>query len=147
MKIRVQKKTSWHDQLILDSDVNQPRVYAAVDLKDKIFELPLKGFYDILSGHLVILFKNIDNLLMLMIDDYCMTLDGAFKVSYRDENATGLLSIGDSNRSILIRYDISKDLPISTTYYSEESEDVNFGLWLSNVLNSEERKKILLEYW
>lgn len=37
--------------------------------------------------------------------------------------------------------------PVSTPYYSEVEENVDFGLWMSNVLNSEDRKKRFLNAW
>ena len=37
--------------------------------------------------------------------------------------------------------------PVSTMYYSEDQEDVDFGLWLNNILNSQERQSNLIRTW
>lgn len=37
--------------------------------------------------------------------------------------------------------------PVSTQFYSEDEEDADFGLWLTNVLNSDERRKMALYSW
>jgi hypothetical protein len=37
--------------------------------------------------------------------------------------------------------------PVSTQFYSEDEEDADFGLWLTNVLNSDLRRKTFLHSW
>jgi hypothetical protein len=37
--------------------------------------------------------------------------------------------------------------PVSTQFYSEEEEDADFGLWLTNVLKSDLRRKTFLDSW
>lgn len=38
-------------------------------------------------------------------------------------------------------------LPVSTQFYSEDEEDSDFGLWLTNVLGSDLRRNTFLQSW
>jgi len=64
------------------------------------------------------------------------------KIEYIRNNNLARLSISDSQNEFIIRYLV--DSPLSTLTYSEEDEDSDFGLWLSNILNSKERRLIFL---
>lgn len=61
-----------------------------------------------------------------------------------DLNCKLTISVDEIQR-VIVRYE--KPNPICTVFYSQDDEDVDFGLWLSNVLKSEERKQILIENW
>ena len=37
--------------------------------------------------------------------------------------------------------------PVTTQFYSEDDEDADFGLWLHNVLSSDERTELIRERW
>ena len=104
-------------------------------------ETPLSPFFS------NIFYKNDNNFLSLIVDDYSFPVDETFSLSYDNSNNIGILNIQNQKKTISINYDSSAKPFISTLHYSEEEEDANFGLWLLNVLNSQERKEILLNNW
>ncbi|MCP3926132.1 MAG: hypothetical protein GY714_26505, partial [Desulfobacterales bacterium] len=56
------------------------------------------------------------------------------------------LSMKFGKRDYRCVYTITDD-PVSTQFYSEDVEDVDFGLWLHNVLSSKERTQNLFKRW
>ncbi|WP_088256001.1 hypothetical protein [Fimbriiglobus ruber] len=60
------------------------------------------------------------------------------------ENRKLNIAIGQSVKTIAYN---NSELPVSTQFYSEDEEDADFGLWLTNVLNSDERRDIVIQSW
>jgi hypothetical protein len=70
--------------------------------------------------------------------------DETIQVNYNRKNEKASISFDNPNSTSNISYDF--DLAVSTLTYSEEDEDSDFGLWLSNVLNTKERRDIFVEF-
>ncbi len=87
-----------------------------------------------------------DGRLKLMTGDKVFEADAIF-VSYKRNNDYGELTISGKDANIVFNYPVNDKYFISTLTYTEEEEDVNFGLWLANILNSDERKRIILDNW
>ena len=54
------------------------------------------------------------------------------------------LTVGGSATTVV--YNDAR-LPVSTQFYSEDEEDSDFGLWLTNVLDSDLRRNTFLQSW
>ena len=147
MKARIQKKGNFFSHLILDFATDKVEYYTHTDESDPVLALPFKGFYEIIDNHLIILYKTANNLLSLKVDDLVFNISDRFSIRYFDEDNYGFLNIKDEYKEIKLRYSILSMGIVSTLFYSEEEEDVNFGLWLANVLNSGEKIAILLDTW
>lgn len=81
------------------------------------------------------------------MDDLSFDIDENFLVDYHINGKTALLKIEDKRRMISMEIHPQEFIPVSTLHYSETEEDVNFGVWIFNVLSSTERRKILQDNW
>jgi len=147
MKVRIAQTKNFFKQLILDLATEEFEHYTALDENDNVFNLPFKGFFDIVDDHLIVLYKKMDGKLSLVVDGLAFTMGGNFSVSYYVEGDDGFLKITDEHRSITVKFHLEDHKPVSSMFYTEDEEEANFGLWLPNVLNSGERKKIILSVW
>jgi len=147
MIVRIERKGNFFNQLIFDLSGDKFEFHILSDMNDLILELPFKGYYDIIDNHFLILYKDENEFLSLKIDELSFFVTDTFSIKYYIKNNRGALIVKDEDKSINIEYNLLEKYPVSTLYYSEEDEDANFGLWLSNVLNSEDRKTILLNSW
>ncbi|MBA2116255.1 hypothetical protein [Bremerella alba] len=70
-------------------------------------------------------------------DDAWHAVSSEFSICHHIENNQfrRLVVIGQNDLQVDIRYTVQQ--PVSTPFYSEDEEDVDFGLWLKNVLTSE----------
>jgi hypothetical protein len=83
--------------------------------------------------------------LFLWIDGDTIEVDHSVTTSHRADVNTCVFSVHTAGKAYDARYD--KPLPVSTPFYSEDDEDADFGLWVHNVLNSDERKRIFFNSW
>lgn len=101
------------------------------------------GTYAERANRIVGLFKNSNDKLSLFIDKNVYKIDPNFNIEFDKKEKKSILTIKAGNGD-LYKLEYINDLePISTLTYTEEDEDVDFGLWLFNILNSKDRMSIL----
>ena len=101
------------------------------------------GTYAKCANRIVGLFKNSNNKFSIFIDENFYKIDSDFNIEFDKKEKTSILTIKTGNGdSYKLEY-INDLEPISTLTYTEEDEDVDFGLWLFNILNSKDRISIL----
>jgi hypothetical protein len=83
--------------------------------------------------------------LFVWLDGEIMGVNDGLAVAHAASGSEAKLIVRCGQESYSIEY--ARGFPVSTIYYSEDDEDADFGLWISNVLNSEERKQIFLNGW
>lgn len=104
-----------------------------------------RGFFAEVSGKTIGL-AEYGNRLYVMLDKRAVEVDDSISVYYSADGQTRKLVIEKGADQFSVEY-ITDNEPISTQYYSEDEEDADFGLWLSNVLNSPIRRSMLLSTW
>ena len=96
-----------------------------------------------------------DRLGLFVVGDRLLLYSNGIAVDVRERRVTALsrsevvirrLTLTIDGLATDIRYDNPRK-PISTLFYSEDDEDADFGLWLSNVLASENRRDVFLGSW
>jgi hypothetical protein len=112
------------------------------------FELTIStktiGIYKNFNNVIIGLIKNSDRTISLLINNIFYSVDDKLKLTFHVEDIKSNLLIKYNGENILnITYE--RQTPISTLWYSEEFEDVDFGEWIYNILNSEERKNIFMD--
>lgn len=106
-------------------------------------DLEMKGRYAEIDGLFLALFKSSEFEISLMVDDKIYPADNELIIDFKEENGKSFLKAIYNKKKILdIAYPTPE--PMSTFYYTEESEDADFGEWIFNILNSDLRKSILL---
>ncbi len=103
------------------------------------------GLYAELSGKTVGL-GVYDDRLFVMLDERAIEVDGSLSALHTADEELCKLVIEKGTDQFSFEY-VNDNEPVSTPYYSETEEDADFGLWLSNVLSSPERKRIALGAW
>jgi hypothetical protein len=103
------------------------------------------GFYAHLDKDLVGLFV-INGRLYICLNNIVHEVSPKTTAEYSRNGDQREICLNLDQDKIVIAYTNSRE-PVSTVFYSEEEEDVDFGLWLSNVLNSSERKQIAVDVW
>jgi hypothetical protein len=103
------------------------------------------GFYCELGGDRIGLFA-VNDMLYIYLNDRTCQVDDECRVSYLQKgNSRELkLSFGPENYDVIY---INLRNAVSTQYHSEDEEDVDFGLWLYNVLSSSQRRQIFITSW
>ncbi|MCG2616965.1 hypothetical protein LZZ85_21895 [Terrimonas sp. NA20] len=145
MKIRILQKSRASSQALLDLSTGKVEFYILSVDDNSLSEFPVKGVYEIINNHLVILYKPEVDKVLLRVDVDEFVINDKFSLKYHIEGNRGILIIRDHSKVISLDIFLGNLFPVSTFHYSEDEEDVNFLLWLSNVLNSKERFKILLD--
>ncbi|PQO40936.1 hypothetical protein [Blastopirellula marina] len=102
------------------------------------------GRYEELGGHTLGLFADRFGLVMWWNDAW-FPLAPHLHISHVTEGLSRRLTI--CQRPIEIEIDYQARPPVTTPYYAEDEEDVDFGLWLKNVLASPERRRTFLANW
>jgi hypothetical protein len=105
-----------------------------------------RGIYCRLNDNVVGLFvfeKELYIFLNGIIDE---VRGGGVAASFSSEGEDRQLRITIVQAVTTIFYKNSR-LPVSTPFYSEDEEDCEFGLWLANILSSEERQEIAIQSW
>jgi len=83
----------------------------------------------------------------LMLDEQAYEIEpGNRLATYRREGVNCEVEICFGPVNARLKYKNTRT-PVSTPYYSEDEEDADFGLWICNVLNSDERKRIMIDAW
>ncbi len=134
-----------HSEVALLDKKNNLFKIITVKFKD---EFMICGQFDYINSHLIALFLDQKNL-KIQIDKVVFDLEIDKIVIYFTK------SNNDNCKFDIFR---NEELIFSENYYfehndklgifwAEEEEDVNFGLWLFNVLNNKERIGILLGQW
>lgn len=104
-----------------------------------------RGFFSKLSEHCAGLFS-IEDRLFIYLNGTASEVDERVCVAYESNGDDRRLRIQIGASLTVIDY-INTRKPVSTFFYSEDDEDADFGLWLSNVLKSDERCDIAIESW
>jgi hypothetical protein len=105
-----------------------------------------QGVYGRLGDNCIGLFVQDRKLFLYLNGIASETRDSHVMVSFHSEGERRWLSITVGGSVTTIAYSNSQ-LPVSTQFYSEDEEDSDFGLWLTNVLGSDERRKIFIQSW
>lgn len=104
-----------------------------------------RGFYADLSGKTVAL-AEYDGRLYVILGERAVEVDESMSVRHSAEARNRRLVIEKGAERLSIEY-INDREPVSTLFYSEDEVDADFGLWLSGVLSSPERKRFILSTW
>jgi hypothetical protein len=147
MKIRCQRKSVYNEQLLIEATSKTIEFIKAANNNNAIYQFPLQGFYELLSDKLFVLYKDLSEQLILVVEKQWISFNDISELKYERASETAILSIRTPDSDFSYRYNVSELKPVSTLWYSEEDEDVDFGLWLSLIYKSSERKKIILENW
>lgn len=103
------------------------------------------GFYAVLS-HTTVGLAACEDRLYVMIDETVFEVDAALSVGYESEGQLNKLLISRGAEQYCVEF-VNGFAPVTTPYFSEDEEDADFGLWLSNTLNSPDRQNQVLEFW
>lgn len=147
MKIECVRHTKYYERLQIDQFSNQ---LTFIDYSKNIKEQKeesFHGIYDYLGEHFLALFKDWNHKIILILDNKWLPISTIKKISYRRNNNLDTLSIASEDNSYEVHYPAESFPEKCSVFWTEDDEDVNFGLWLSNVLNSIERKTIISENW
>lgn len=145
MLFRVHEFLDTSNNIIIDSidfTWNQSALF------DNYNKIPCKGVYKKIDSYYIIVFS-FNNNVFLIINNLIYSIDSIdFFIEYtkHDENRNSISIYVDSVLDVDISY-YEEFKPVDTLFFSEEEEDVNFGLWLSNVLNNIERRNIFRNSW
>lgn len=96
-----------------------------------------RGLFSRLGADRVGLFS-IENRLFVYLNGIASEVDEGMSISYESNGDHRRLHIQIGTSLKTFDY-INTRAPASTPFYSEDEEDADFGLWLNNVLNSDER--------
>lgn len=102
------------------------------------------GLYDDLGGHTLGLFAGRFGLVMWWNEAW-FPLTPQLQISHVADGSSRRLTI--CQPPIEIKIDYQTNPPVTTPFYSEDEEDVDFGLWLKNVLTSPERSETIFPIW
>ena len=128
-------------QVVVDVSFDEPH-----NINDLMPSQRPQGIYSKLGDDAVGLFV-IDKILYIYLNGLASEVRGKrITTSFHSEGEDRKLSImiGQSVNTIAYK---NLELPVSTQFYSEDEEDADFGLWLTNVLGSEERREIVIQSW
>lgn len=121
--------------------------FKEVDLSSSLFHKQdfVNGFYECLGGTFVAIFL-IDTSLFLRIEDSYFKLDGHVTSSHSINNDICVLTIeAGEGQSLEVSYDY--ETPLSTIFWTEDDEDVNFGVWISHIIQSQAKRDSIIETW
>jgi hypothetical protein len=105
-----------------------------------------RGFYSELAGHCVGLFV-VQRQLFVLIDGEAMEVKGRHtSATFQQTGGSSSLRIHCGGRDWRINY-VNTGVALSSLTYTAEEEDANFGLWMANVINSDERRQVFIENW
>jgi hypothetical protein len=106
----------------------------------------VQGVYGDLGKHRLALFA-LGSRLFLSLDGQTNEVrDQRVEAALHQDGGERRLELVLDGKAISLVY-TNSPLPVSTPYYSEDEEDADFGLWLSNVLTSPQRLSTFLESW
>ncbi|MPT35904.1 MAG: hypothetical protein E2604_12660 [Flavobacterium sp.] len=107
------------------------------------------GFFDYLNGELIMLVSFENKIYLYFNNEFHYFNNENIKVDYQVLNKEALLTFYNSNNNeaTIIQYSTEEMVPISTLWYTEDEDDVNFGLWIYNVLNNQERIEIIQQHY
>ncbi len=103
------------------------------------------GFYSRLGDCIIGLFVA-GKRLLLWWDSEILEVNRCNEIKHIRKENIRKFSLNYDSKVYEITYKIYDD-PVSTQFYSENEEDVDFGLWICNVLCSEERISMVEEAW
>lgn len=148
MEIRLEKKGNFSQQVIFNTISGEYSLHENVKPSDDIMNIKFSGLFDFVGGKFLALYKNMLCKLVMVFDRTRISVDDEyFKITYQENDNYGKLSIESNGVQFECSCDLTNYHKPSWLTYSTEEEDENFCLWLSSVLNSQERKQILLSVW
>jgi hypothetical protein len=130
---------NFYSDLIKEFDIDMSHI-AAADGNRSVGEHV--GMYAILSGK-VVGYVACNGQLAIVLDEKTIEVDESLSVHWTAHGQFNRLEIVQGSYRFSIEY-LNDRKPISTPFYTEDDEVVDFGHWLSNVLNTPERKDFLL---
>lgn len=147
MKIECVRHTKYYERLLIDQFSYQLTFIDYSQNTKEQKEESFNGIYDYLGEHFLALFKDWNHKIILILDDKWLPISTIKNISYRRNSNLDTFSIISEDNAYEVQYQADSIPEKCSVFWSEDDEDVNFGLWLSNVLNSIERKKIIAENW
>ncbi|MCP3923939.1 MAG: hypothetical protein GY714_15280, partial [Desulfobacterales bacterium] len=103
------------------------------------------GVYSNLGENILGLFL-ISEKLFIWLNGEVLEFSNFEEISHKVDGDHRVLKMKFGKRDYISIYSIT-DSPISTQFYSEDDEDVDFGLWVHNVLSSKERTQSIFKRW
>lgn len=100
------------------------------------------GWYYNFENEFIGIFSNVEEL-YVYFNRSIYPLNESLSIKYSRKGRYANLSLRYMDDMFSTYYKFN--LPVSTLWYSEDDEDVDFGLWLYNIINSPERKKIFTD--
>jgi len=130
-----------NDKIAIDVPVDKAGACGESNIENKTV-----GFYGCLGKDCVGLFAMRERL-FVYINGKVSDVPGEGKpTSYSREQGLCVLRLSLGGEIHMISYCNARP-SISTLTYSEDEEDADFGLWLHNVLASDERRRIVIGRW
>lgn len=143
MKIRLAQFLKNNNQIVIDTNSLNFELTLNLNRDDKIYQIPRAGFYSYLQDELVMLFCFNRKIYIYFNNKFHSFDEAHIKVNYTQNNQKALLKFDTISFNHQISYSIEDMIPVSTLTYTEDEEDANFGLWIYNVLNNNERLEIM----
>ena len=146
MKITAKKLLNTKEKLIIDT--KNMSFLKSEDFESEIEDYPDAGFFDFLNDELVMLIS-FDSLIYIYFNNtFHLFKKENFDIDYKVNKYQAQLSFKNlsNNSRYELLYSTGNMDKVSSIYYSEEEEDVNFGLWIYNVLSNNERIEIIKKY-
>jgi len=112
------------------------------DIKS-ISDIAIVGRYDKIESNLIALIAD-EGFIYLYINGLYYLVDNALNYELNRNSKTSQMRVS-KNGIINFELEYEYDVESSNIFYSEDPEDSDFGLWISNILDSEERMRIFLE--
>ena len=122
----------------------------SVSLKSTDYKIDLTidnktiGQYKEFDNYIVGLYKSSKYQISMLIDNQSYPVDNKLIIEFEIKNEISNFVVKYDNEYIL-NVSYQTQIPVSTLWYTEEIEDVDFGQWIYNLLKSEERKSIFLK--
>jgi len=107
-------------------------------------EKEIIGFYSVIESHTIALIRTSKNQLSVIVDGELFPMDTHLNIKFETVEDRSILMIYHQSRLVAkISYLTPK--PLETQFWSEDSEDVDFGEWLFNLASSENKREIVIE--
>jgi hypothetical protein len=105
-----------------------------------------QGVCCLLGGNCIGLFVLDDRLFLYLNGRASEVIGRRVSASLQKEGAMHRLEL--TIDGVNQRIDYKQDqTPVSTQFYSEDEEDADYGLWLTNILASQERRELFVQSW
>lgn len=130
----------YDEGMVLDSSGYMP-----IEYSNKLSEEnKIMGFYTIVENQIIALIRTSIDQLSVIVDGELFAMDENLLIKFKTSGDRSILKIYHQSRQIMEASYITPK-PLVTPFWSEDSEDVDFGEWLFNMISSESKRKIVLD--